>query len=318
MQRRRLARADADALLIRTKSESEANKIKRKDETLAMYSQAEAEVITDLIKNSPDIKQRAANRFMHKIMAEQENLENITYNAISLLESDKSRSGSKKIPDDWIYRFVDYAKEISDEDVQNLWSRILSDQASGKHNFSMHTLDVLRKMSRPEIEIFIEYCRYFNFFGLILIYETHLGFNHNLMEQEFLDLSYGFQELRDIGLLYSARIGTPTTQGSPENIFIFGKRQLFLKPVNSVVIEPHQYILTTAGRELSRLVKGFNIETPGEGRNQEVEGKVFTDHDIQLFTKYSLSMLEAFGFGGRLEALLDDHFVPVAEFGIKG
>ena len=61
---------------------------------------------------------------------------------------------SSELPDDdWIARFFDYSKDVSDEHVQYLWGRILSREIQQPRTFSVRTLNFLRNLSRSEAEL---------------------------------------------------------------------------------------------------------------------------------------------------------------------
>ncbi len=51
---------------------------------------------------------------------------------------------------DWFMRFFDAVSVISDEEVQKLWARIMSEETTHKGSFSLRTLETLRNLSRNE------------------------------------------------------------------------------------------------------------------------------------------------------------------------
>jgi len=59
-----------------------------------------------------------------------------------------------KIDCDWWARFVDYAKDVSDDEMRLIWSRILSGELSKPNSISVMTLETLRNMSKRDAEIF--------------------------------------------------------------------------------------------------------------------------------------------------------------------
>ncbi|TOE67204.1 hypothetical protein CGJ37_24880, partial [Vibrio parahaemolyticus] len=69
------------------------------------------------------IEKRAVERFLKRETKRQENIENITMQAAqSLSESDNVSD----IDEDWIEAFFRECEDISDEQMQMLWGRILS------------------------------------------------------------------------------------------------------------------------------------------------------------------------------------------------
>ena len=59
-----------------------------------------------------------------------------------------------KIDSDWMTRFVDYAKDVSDDEMRLIWSRILSGELSKPNSISVMTLETLRNMSKRDAETF--------------------------------------------------------------------------------------------------------------------------------------------------------------------
>lgn len=59
-----------------------------------------------------------------------------------------------KIDPDWWARFIDYAKDVSDDEMRLIWSRILSGELSKPNSISVMTLETLRNMSKHDAEIF--------------------------------------------------------------------------------------------------------------------------------------------------------------------
>ena len=58
---------------------------------------------------------------------------------------------------DWFVRFFESAGSISDQDMQDLWARILNEEIQKAGKFSFRTLDVFFKMDKDEILAF-QYC----------------------------------------------------------------------------------------------------------------------------------------------------------------
>lgn len=58
---------------------------------------------------------------------------------------------------DWSARFFDYVKNCSDEEVKNLWARILAGEIQQPGQFSLRTLDILRNISKRDAELIVKY-----------------------------------------------------------------------------------------------------------------------------------------------------------------
>lgn len=96
------------------------------------------------------IEKRAVERFLKRETKRQENIENITMQAAqSLSESDNVSD----IDEDWIEAFFRECEDISDEQMQMLWGRILSEEAKSKGSFSRRTLKLLSTISKEEANL---------------------------------------------------------------------------------------------------------------------------------------------------------------------
>lgn len=82
-----------------------------------------------------------------------------------LTESDDLSQVSKEFKTEWFEQFFDYAKNISDENVQLLWARILAGEINKAGTFSIRTLRLLSDMSKEEALIFDRISKYAIPFG---------------------------------------------------------------------------------------------------------------------------------------------------------
>lgn len=131
----------------------EPTKIRRK---------AKAQADASVIKVEADIKKqellkRAFNRFAFQEMRRQENIENIIKVAAESLPGTVSEEPVGK---DWISRFFDECNDVSDEELQKLWGRLLAGEVASPKSCSRKTLAVLKDFSKEDAELFIEFCSY--------------------------------------------------------------------------------------------------------------------------------------------------------------
>lgn len=70
--------------------------------------------------------------------------------------SDEKTYGTEKFDFDWFIRFFDSVGNISNEDMQLLWARVLAGEIKTPGSFSLRTLETLRNMTRKEAEVFGE------------------------------------------------------------------------------------------------------------------------------------------------------------------
>jgi hypothetical protein len=133
-QIKRLAKAEAEANLIKAKSDIE---------------------ITDLHR-------RAMHRFVEEEAKRQENMEAITEKALPKLEQ---CSDPSKMDDDWVTNFFDKSRIVSDIDMQELWARVLAGEANSPGAFSKRTVNFLSDLDKRDAELFSALCGFIWFVG---------------------------------------------------------------------------------------------------------------------------------------------------------
>lgn len=102
-----------------------------------------------------DLVQRAQNRFLFQQMKKQQNIESVVANAYNELES-KTTVSDKPVDEDWISSFFDFVANISSEQMQYIWGKLLAGEIENPGSFSIRTLDILRKLSQDEAQQFME------------------------------------------------------------------------------------------------------------------------------------------------------------------
>ena len=63
---------------------------------------------------------------------------------------DSEAAPDAKVNDDWLYRWRDYTGEVSDDDLQKLWGRLLAGEVKAPGSYSLRSLDFLRNLSQEE------------------------------------------------------------------------------------------------------------------------------------------------------------------------
>lgn len=142
---------------IRKMADAEAYRIKTvggaMDETTGLpiaYKNGEIWMST---QNTDDILKRAETREQQQKIREQKNIESVVGNAYSQLQN------APKVPDDPVdedkmIRLIGIIKEVSSEELQQIWARIVAGEVKKPGSFSMRTLETIRNISQMEAEIF--------------------------------------------------------------------------------------------------------------------------------------------------------------------
>jgi hypothetical protein len=126
-QIKRIARAEAEAEIIRAQGQIEVS----------------------------DLQRRAMRRFLAEESKKQENIEAITSQAIPQLE-DKARP--RDVEDDWIANFFDKCRIVSDQEMQQIWAKVLAGEANSPGTYSKRTVNFLSSLDKTDAALFTELC----------------------------------------------------------------------------------------------------------------------------------------------------------------
>ena len=104
-----------------------------------------------------ELRQRAAERFVEEQMRMQSNMESIAAKAIPHLTDDAEPD---KIDDDWVSNFFDKSRIVSDEQMQELWGKILAGEGNNPGRFSRKTVNLIADLDKRDAELFTNLCRF--------------------------------------------------------------------------------------------------------------------------------------------------------------
>ena len=154
---------------------------------------------------------------------------------------------------DWFVRFYEAVGNISDEVMQDLWAKLLAGEVAEPSSFSLKTIDVLRKLSKQDAELFSLICSHSvmtrgqNF---LPHYDTYLE-KHNIYYTDIM-------KLNEQGLIFNdGTIGFSMSIGQNPNV-LFWNNDLVMTIESSddknIEIHIKTYPFTKAGQELAVLV----------------------------------------------------------------
>ena len=166
-----------------------------------ILAKAEAERETLLGEARIGVAQRALERLSVKEISRQENLEQIAHKAAdeaAQFPEEEREADKPPIDPDWMARFVNKAQDVSNEDMQQLWARIVAGEVHTPGKFSLRTLDKLSNITKEEAHIFNKLCEISTELGAVLKYS---------IESQFDDIGIKYNDLmllRASGLLYDS------------------------------------------------------------------------------------------------------------------
>ena len=126
-QVKKMAKAEAEAAMIKAQSETE---------------------ITDLHR-------RAVHRWIEEEAQRQKNMEDITAKALPQLDE---KATPDSVEDDWLVNFFDKSRIVSDNEMQELWSRVLAGEANTPGTYSKRTVNFLSDLDKADAELFAKLC----------------------------------------------------------------------------------------------------------------------------------------------------------------
>lgn len=123
---------------------------------------AKAEAEADRIKTlasieTSELEQRAISRLVQEEGKKQEIIESITAQDTNKLNDDAK---PEDIEDDWISHFFEKCRNISDRDMQGLWSNLLSGEANRPGSYSKRTLELVSTLDKSEAHLFTSLCSF--------------------------------------------------------------------------------------------------------------------------------------------------------------
>lgn len=227
----RVAKAEAKAGIIRAESDAEVAKIR-----------AESEIEVE------GIRLRAARRFIEEETRKQANIESIIYAAEPFGNSD---AAPQDMENDWVTNFFEKCRNVSDEEMQQVWVRILAGEANKPGSFSRKTVNVMADLGKADAELFRNLCRFaWACQGDALV--IPLVF-------DFADEIYNQQDVRFNSCTHLEALGLVNMEGFvdislmvKEFIVSYDKRTIIVSSNDDEISTGHVKF-TQAGLELSRI-----------------------------------------------------------------
>lgn len=223
---------------------------------------AKAEAEADIIQAESrievtDLHRRAMRRFLEEEAKKQSNMEAITEKALPLLEEN---SKPQNVADDWITNFFDKSRIVSDEEMQELWSRILAGEANAPGTFSRRTVNLLADLDKSDAQLFARLCGFCwmieDNVPLVLdvqseIYNRHDIYFSSLAHLESLGLVQ-FDHLAGFRRIHLPKMMTVSYYGRPVNL-------TFSADIDNQM-QLGNVLLTRAGQQLAPVCGSTPVE----------------------------------------------------------
>ncbi len=251
--------ADAKAYEIRTITEAIADSQRLLGPV--KYDGGEIAIEPDKNETAPELpeaafEQRVISRMAYQEAKRQSNLERITQNAAGEFDGNE-RMGTDRPDSDWTARFFRITEDITSDQMQILWGKILAGEVKRPGSFSLRTLDILKNISQKEAETFVRVAR-------IAIVSDDKAFVPNTDREKSLKEHFGigFLDLlllREIGLLAPSDLEfslLPAKEDS-QSVFSCGATCILVDRAGGTPKQSVKaLVFTEIGKELLQLVEG--------------------------------------------------------------
>ena len=231
-------------------------KAEAKAESIKAIEQAKTNAIIEGDLDKAEYLDGINNRLVNKETKRQKNIEDVVSIAVSFLEAEKEVS-NEPVNSDWATRFFDIVQDISDNEMQLLWGKILAGEIKRPQSYSLRTLEILRNMTKEEAELFQKVAQF-----TITKQDQDVSFllssNNNLIKQ-WIPYCY-IAKLIEIGLIQpSDNIRSNYSPNYTSNInkifLIYGNIVVIIYQMpNASFFSFPVRLLTTSGKELARLI----------------------------------------------------------------
>lgn len=192
-------------------------------------------------------------------------------------EMNHNENGSKSYDFDWFIRFYESVGNISDEEMQDLWARILAGEINNPSTFSLKIIDILKNLRKKDAELFDKICSHsIHFNGIKYILPNYEEFleHCNIKYSDIVNLSeFGLINSSPL-LVYKINITASSKVLAVNNsLLITGKT----KNEMDKILEIQQFPITTVGNEIASLKKRCISD-----ENLILFAKQLKDNDINI------------------------------------
>ena len=213
-----------------------------------------------------ELHRRAALRWIEEEAQRQRNIEDITAKTLPQLDENAKPDSMEN---DWIVNFFDKSRIVSDNEMQDLWSRVLAGEANAPGTYSKRTVNFLSDLDKSEAELFNKLCGFGWQFGNIvpLVFDVRTEI-YNRCGINFNVLSH----LDSIGLVQFDNLAGFKRLKLPKSIVLryYGRLlQVNLPKDADNELEIGKVLLTRIGQELAPICGS----TPVEGFWQYVKDR---------------------------------------------
>ena len=155
------AMADAEAYKTKVLADAKAYEIDtigtaiRNNKDLPVSFNSSDNTLSIDITNTEQLIQRSNYRLQYQQAKKEHNIESVIGKTVLEL-GDKNSDSTEEVDEDWYTRFFNIVEDVSDEQLQSLWARILAGEVLKPRTYTYRFLSVLSNISKNEFEIILK------------------------------------------------------------------------------------------------------------------------------------------------------------------
>lgn len=211
--------------------------------------------------NANELIRRMQNRLLFQEMKKQQNIDSVVDHAYGFLE-EVSHVSTDPVDEDWVNAFFNSVENVSTEQMQIIWGKLLAGEVQRPGSFSLRTLSILKNLTQKEAVIFKEiaplvlHCKCDNE-GLLQDYFLMNNKDDDLLENKYDIPFLKILRLSEAGLISDNTFLSFDFELKPTKTeFIYGINKA-IEFVNlsdtSLRVRHSAYVLTEAGKELLQI-----------------------------------------------------------------
>ena len=212
------------------------------------------------------------------------------------LENDPQEPPEGRVEEDWLSRWRDSASQVSAEELQILWGRVLAGEIKSPGAFSLRTLEFLKNLSKAEAGRIERLAPFvvddFVFSGAKSLLDSEgitLGFLLNLQDLGIVEVSQhgvrkvlksAVQDRFMLGLVAYKRVLIVTHEdpSKESHLNVYRLTSLGKEVLKLGVFMPHESYLREVGKTIRDL--GFRVVVARYEQVTEIEGRYFDEEEL--------------------------------------
>ena len=216
-----------------------------KAEALLSKKRAETDAEVEILKIQG--QEKVAQYVLARNSQKVENVGGILSKAEQQFSPDEQVS-NEPVDKDWMTRFLNIAEEVSDNEMQELWARVLAGEVKQPKSYSLRTLEVLKNISKEEADIIVKTAVYVYELNYICIEDFALNLNDKILLDD-LGIVCGEDLIHTVSLNEKKR-NFPVNHNIVFNVYADANIKFDIQCIK----------MTKAGSEIMRLVQDIDYQ----------------------------------------------------------